>query len=192
MSDERWLPVPGWDGFYEVSDAGRVRGLDRVVHTRGGRAMRQRGRVLTPARLPKGYRKVTLSDGWAQYEYLVHRLVLGAFVGECPEVLDEGCHGDGDPGNNALGNLRWDTTSENARDRTRHGRNRFANSPTCKRDHLLRAPNLTANVARLGYRGCLACSRALAAASKARSKGATIDVDALADHKYAIIMAAVA
>jgi hypothetical protein len=27
MSNERWLPVPGYEGLYEVSDMGRVRSL---------------------------------------------------------------------------------------------------------------------------------------------------------------------
>lgn len=31
MADERWLPVAGFEGYYEVSDHGRVRSVDRVV-----------------------------------------------------------------------------------------------------------------------------------------------------------------
>lgn len=26
---ETWVPVPGWSGFYEVSDRGRVRAIKR-------------------------------------------------------------------------------------------------------------------------------------------------------------------
>jgi DNA invertase Pin-like site-specific DNA recombinase len=35
----------------------------------------------------------------------------------------QGCHGDGDPSNNAVGNLRWDTPKGNHADRIRHGTN---------------------------------------------------------------------
>jgi len=35
-TDERWLPIPGYEGFYEVSDQGRVRSLDRYVSTQDG------------------------------------------------------------------------------------------------------------------------------------------------------------
>jgi len=38
--------------------------------------------------------------------------VLEAFVGPAPEG-HEGLHGDGDPANNRLDNLRWGTRSEN-------------------------------------------------------------------------------
>lgn len=50
----------------------------------------------------------------------VHRLVLTAFVGPCPKGM-EGCHDDGDPLNNELRNLRWDTPRGNSQDRLKHG-----------------------------------------------------------------------
>jgi hypothetical protein len=50
----------------------------------------------------------------------VHRLVLKAFVGPCPEGM-EGCHWDGDACNNKLDNLRWATHAENVEDSIRHG-----------------------------------------------------------------------
>lgn len=50
----------------------------------------------------------------------VHRLVLEAFVGPCPPGL-EACHNDGNPKNNALSNLRWDTHQSNIDDKEKHG-----------------------------------------------------------------------
>lgn len=50
----------------------------------------------------------------------IHRLVLEVFVGPCPEGM-VACHNDGNPRNNALSNLRWDTREANMRDRDRHG-----------------------------------------------------------------------
>jgi len=50
----------------------------------------------------------------------VHRLVLEAFVGPCPEGM-ECCHNDGDPFNNKLTNLRWDTHVGNMKDKECHG-----------------------------------------------------------------------
>jgi len=50
----------------------------------------------------------------------VHRLILETFVGPCPPGM-LACHGDGDTSNNRLDNLRWDTHSGNAADKTRHG-----------------------------------------------------------------------
>lgn len=49
----------------------------------------------------------------------VHRLVLEAFSGPCPEGL-EACHNDGNKLNNRLDNLRWDTHRSNCIDRELH------------------------------------------------------------------------
>ena len=50
----------------------------------------------------------------------VHRIVLAAFVGPCPDGM-EGCHNDGNPANNRIENLRWDTHVSNMADKTTHG-----------------------------------------------------------------------
>jgi hypothetical protein len=61
----------------------------------------------------------------------VGRLVLLSFVGPCPADM-ECCHGDGNPFNNRLDNLRWDTHISNEADKRKHGtlivgsRNAFA------------------------------------------------------------------
>lgn len=62
----------------------------------------------------------------------VHRLLLEAFVGPCPAGM-ECCHGDGNPSNNALSNLRWDTKKNNMADRESHGRTQKGQGVnTCK------------------------------------------------------------
>jgi hypothetical protein len=63
---------------------------------------------------------VALRRDGATFEERVHRLVLLAFVGPCPPE-QEGCHNDGNPLNNRLGNLRWDTHQANMGDAARHG-----------------------------------------------------------------------
>lgn len=50
----------------------------------------------------------------------IHRLVLEAFVGPCPEEM-QACHGNGIRHDNRLENLRWDTRVGNAGDRILHG-----------------------------------------------------------------------
>ena len=51
----------------------------------------------------------------------VHQLILETFIGSMPNNM-ECCHNDGNPINNKLSNLRWDTPKSNASDRTKHGR----------------------------------------------------------------------
>ncbi len=52
---------------------------------------------------------------------LVHRLLLEIFVGPCPPGM-ECCHRDGNPRNNCLDNLRWDTRKGNKADDVRNGK----------------------------------------------------------------------
>lgn len=126
---ERWLPVVGYEGLYEVSDLGRVRSLDRVLeqfHPKFGVYERRfRGRLLKAKVCTKGpygnWLNVMLGRGRDGSRYhLVSRLVLAAFVGACPQGM-EAAHNNGDPEDNRLTNLRWDTHSSNQLDIRRCG-----------------------------------------------------------------------
>jgi hypothetical protein len=101
---EIWKDVPGYEGHYQVSDAGNVRSL-------------RLGRHLAITAQQSKHRSVRLS----RKHFYVHALVLLAFVGPRP-IRDDGLrvecrHLDGDPSNNALANLRWGTVKENRADR---------------------------------------------------------------------------
>ena len=119
---ERWRPVPGWEGFYEVSDHGRVRSLDRVVANGTGMA-RKRGRIMRTFICRSGYPSVKLAQQERREGPMVHRLVLDAFVGPCPPG-HETRHLNGRPTDNALANLAWGLPTENAADRRAHGTHR--------------------------------------------------------------------
>lgn len=68
-----------------------------------------------------GYLKVQLvGDDGNQRNLYVHRLVLSAFVGPCPNGC-ECCHANGVRSDNRLANLSWDTRKENHRQRVDHG-----------------------------------------------------------------------
>ena len=117
--DEIWKDIPDHPG-YQVSGHGRVRSFLKRVGGDG------RGcffvLAATPQKILKsiikkhGYIHVNLRGRW----FMVHRLVLWAFVGPCPPGF-EACHGDGRPANNFLENLRWDTPKSNGRDMVKHG-----------------------------------------------------------------------
>lgn len=157
-SNERWLPVVGYEGIYEVSDHGRVRSVDRVVLTASG-TRSYKGKILRIVSRHHGYPGVSLRRPGVRKTGYIHRLVLEAFVGPCPEGM-EGCHNDGTASNNRLSNLRWDTSIANAQDKARHGTNYGLNLTHCPFGHSLDAPNVRAYRARNGRRGCLACARA--------------------------------
>ena len=155
---ETWKPVVGWEELYEVSDQGRVRSVDRTIHYKDGQTRRHKGRVLKPWKNRKGYLQVSLY-GEGRTNKFVHRIVLEAFVGDCPEGL-ETLHIDGNPANNHVGNLKWGTSSENSLEQVRHGRHHWANKTHCSLGHELILGNLRKSDREKGRRGCLACSRA--------------------------------
>lgn len=120
---ERWLPVVGWEGRYEASDRGRVRSLERRVEYMPGRVRTCAARIMRQSPDKDGYLNVNLApgaNGLRASKTRVHRIVLAAFVGPCPEGM-EGCHGPGGRGNNRLGNLRWDTHTSNIGDKVAQG-----------------------------------------------------------------------
>lgn len=187
---ERWLPIPGWEDFYEVSDSGRVRGVDRVVVDRLGRPRRLRGRVLKPVPDAAGYLRVPVSREGVVRMRPIHQLVMEAFAGPCPAGL-EVCHNDGDPADNVFTNLRYDTRSANQRDIVKHGRHRNASKIVCSRSHRLEVPNLVPSSLARGIRDCLACRRAHSARKTQRRTGRPVsDMKQLADQYYEKIMAA--
>jgi hypothetical protein len=113
----QWKAIPGYEGFYEVSDQGQVRSVERTT----SHGHRRKQKVLRAGLDGGGYPKVDLSKDNKQTTRLIHQLVLETFVGPRPEGY-ETCHKDGVRSNNALKNLRYDTKSENAYDRSGHDR----------------------------------------------------------------------
>jgi NUMOD4 motif len=111
---ETWLPVPGWEGLYEVSDLGRIRSLKRgtVSGVRGGRILSQH--------LRRRYLAVLLSRPGTRFTVNVHRLVLAAFAGPCPQG-QQTRHGRGGALDNRLVNLSYGTPAENMADKVRDG-----------------------------------------------------------------------
>lgn len=120
---EIWKSIIGYEGYYEVSNYGRVRSLDRKVIGRNGKEMVIQGKILKNRVNAKrgGYYTVALCLN-AKYKYFyIHRLVLVAFVGEPPDASYQGAHNDGNCKNNNVNNLRWATTLENINDKKKHG-----------------------------------------------------------------------
>ena len=181
---EEWRPVVGYEGSYEVSAHGRVRSVDRTVEFKNGVRRSFHGRAIKPQPTKGGHLRVTLCLGDSRRKTRVHRLVLEAFVGPCPEGM-EGCHNDGNPQNNHVDNLRWDTRGNNCLDTVKHGRNPMTIRNRCPRGHDLSAPNLRASHAKRGYRTCLACDRAKAYARKYNKMDR---FEEIADQRYAEIM----
>ena len=102
-----WRPVPGFPD-YEVSNTGLVRSYKR-----------SKPYVLRTSKQSNSYRQVALRRDGKTHVHKVGRLVLLAFRGPCPEDC-EMCHNDGNPINDHLDNLRWDTHAANMQEAIQH------------------------------------------------------------------------
>ena len=116
---EKWKEIAGYEGFYEVSNFGKVRSIDRVDVI--GRKHKAKLMATPIDAKSTGYRYVRLSKHGVAKKLNVHVLVLEAFEGPRPSPEMEACHEDGNRANPALTNLRWDTAKGNAKDRWKHG-----------------------------------------------------------------------
>lgn len=185
LPGEKWKPVPGFEEYYEVSDLGRVRSFDRVATKRTGVIYRRKGRMMKQYPYPSGHLMVRLSVNSNQRLWRVHRLVMLAFVGPCPDGM-EVCHNNGNPADNRLENLRYDTHQANMLERNDHGTMHQRKRTHCPYGHVLASPNLVAGPLKRGHRSCLACNRTSARVSA--NPALKPNRSAIADSYYKEIM----
>lgn len=124
-TQEEWRPVVGYEGYYEVSNLGMVRGAKR----RGSS-----GAPLKPHVNRNGHQTVKLSMAMARRTRYVHHLVLAAFVGARHEDAITR-HLNGIPSDNRVENLRWGNAAENAADSLRHGTHANLRKTHCNYGH---------------------------------------------------------
>lgn len=186
MTKEVWRTMPGYPGYYEISNMGRARGVDRIVSVKGQVDRKVKGTVLSPHCGRTGYLSVHLRMGDKKPRLVrLHRMVLEAFIGPCPKGM-EVRHLNGDPADNRLSNLMYGTRSENMLDTVEHGTNYWAKKTQCPRGHALSSPNLKKSELKNGQRSCLACGRARSYVAKYKNR--SNEFQKLADRYYESII----
>ncbi|QNL30561.1 HNH endonuclease [Gordonia phage SpeedDemon] len=106
MTGPEWRPIPGYEGFYEASDAGQIRRLTRIVARKSDGEATHHGRELTISYNDRGYPQVRLSREGTTKLHMAARLILSAFQG--PGDWDEvAVPIDGDWTNLDVDNLAW-------------------------------------------------------------------------------------
>lgn len=112
--NETWLPVVGYEGYYEVSNTGKIKSLNRIIMRKNGHPQTVREREIKQS-IDKttGYYIVALCKNGQQISYYVHRLVALSFIPN-PYNLPYVNHKDENKLNNNIDNLEWCTPTHNA------------------------------------------------------------------------------
>lgn len=114
---EIWRDIKDYEGYYQISNLGNVRSLDRLDN----KGRKVYGKNITIKRSRNNYRFVTLyKDGKAKM-ISIHRLVALNFLPN-PNNFPQVNHKDEDITNNKLDNLEWCSSKYNANYGTRNKR----------------------------------------------------------------------
>lgn len=112
MESEEWKEIIEFEGYYEVSNLGRVRSVERRLEDKAGRERTFKGVIMKQQVHYKGYMMVWLRRSGNRQKMYVHRLVATAFHPN-PEDKEMVNHKDKDRQNNHFENLEWVTIEEN-------------------------------------------------------------------------------
>ena len=118
MQNEIWLPISGYNGYYEVSNKGRVRSVTRKIERINPRnkylktEYTYKGKLIPFWITPKGYCRCTLNINDKKNNHLVHRLVANEFVNN-EDVKKQVNHINCVKTDNIIENLEWVTNYEN-------------------------------------------------------------------------------
>lgn len=156
-----WRDIEGCFGFYQVSDDGQVRSVDRIIDMPHGRPRKQPGVILKLQYCHGYYAQVGISIFGEKRLEFPHRLVARTFLSDEHFEGAIVCHRDGNPINNHVSNLYWGTSTRNNRDTVEHGHNVNANKTHCVNGHEFNAENTYERFGPTGrrWRDCKKCKR---------------------------------
>lgn len=112
LPGEEWRDVVGYEGFYKVSDYGRVKSLNRVIMRKNGNRQTWRGKIIKIKFHKNGYAFFQASSPSQRIDILVHRAVAKAFI-DNPNGFPIINHKDENRQNNCVYNIEWCTSAYN-------------------------------------------------------------------------------
>lgn len=127
METEKWIDIDEWVGYYQISNFGNVRSIDREIFNKGnGSICKQKGKLLKPNITKFGYAYVGFfKSGEKKIKSVyIHKLVAKHFCDGYKVGLEVN-HIDGIRNNNHYKNLEWVTRSENIRDSYKRNGSRY-------------------------------------------------------------------
>jgi hypothetical protein len=96
---EIWKDIIGYESYYQVSNLGNIRSLDRVINNK-----KYKGQLKKLGLSENGYYRVSLQKNMERRQFMVHRLVAIMFI-DNPSNKSFVNHKDGNKLNNHMNNL---------------------------------------------------------------------------------------
>lgn len=106
IMQEDWKDINGFEGYYQISNFGRVKSVERVVKRKNGTIMKVSEKIRKLFYTTDNYSYVVLSKNGKHKTFLVHRLVAENFLSN-PNNLPCVNHKDENKQNDCVDNLEW-------------------------------------------------------------------------------------
>lgn len=119
LPNEIWKDIPNYEGFYQISNFGRVKRLQRAISCCYNSTKIIKEIILRQELTKKGYLRVSLFKNGLKQKKFTHNLVLLSFIGF--EKNKTTNHKNGIKFDNNIQNLEWVTQSENCKHAYRIG-----------------------------------------------------------------------
>lgn len=111
---EKFKPVKGYAGIYEISNLGRVKSISRIIERKDGNTRVTEDRIIIPFITKCGYHQIVLCKDGVRKKHYIHRLVANAFLPNLNNLPIIN-HKDENKLNNRVDNLEWCSAYYNTR-----------------------------------------------------------------------------
>jgi hypothetical protein len=126
MEGEIWKDIKGFEGFYQISNFGRVKSCERYLTQPNGGQRLIKNKIMRSSLSRLGYLDIILSLPKKKYYFTIHRLVATHFIDNQNTKLVVN-HINSVRIDNNINNLEWITTMENNCHRQFKNQNRKSN-----------------------------------------------------------------
>ena len=109
---EIWKDIQGYEGFYQISNLGNVKSLERVIDKGNGILQHRKERIMNKRESVDGYYVAKLNVNKKSKSIAIHILVARHFI-DNPNNYPEVNHKDCNRKNNQVDNLEWCTHQQN-------------------------------------------------------------------------------